>query len=121
MRRQNGDRFLALLVILTLTQFTHYYSIYSKYGFATYHKDMSGKYKIISEREKRGIVKEIESGARPKDISRKRQIPLSSIYSWINKYKNLTKRKESKNQITAMDYVELKRSRDIRTTICINI
>lgn len=73
---------------------------------------MSGKYKIISEREKRSIVKEIESGARPKDISKKRQIPLSSIYSWINKYKNLTKRKESKNQITAMDYVELKRSRD---------
>ena len=73
---------------------------------------MSKRYKIIDERKKRELVDRYNSGTRAKDICRQNNIPLSSFYSWVNKYQKITKRKESKNQITAMDYAELKRSRD---------
>lgn len=31
MRRQNGEDLHADVILLTLTQYTHYYSVYSKY------------------------------------------------------------------------------------------
>lgn len=73
---------------------------------------MSKRYKIIDELKKRELVCKYNSGTRAKDICRQNNIPLSSFYSWVNKYRKITKRKESKNQIIAMDYVELKRTCD---------
>ena len=69
-----------------------------------------GSFHMLSKAEKKTLIKRFYTGESAKDIAHENNIPLSTLYYWINKNKLLRANRYSR--FTQAEYYELKNEAD---------